>query len=162
MSLVFLDTETTGLDPARHSVWEIAYAVDDGPILSSFVSHSTEGADPKALRLNGYLDRFGGEPFLGLDFEAVLREALDGATLVGANPSFDAAFLQARWRYRPWKYRLLDVEAYAMPALGLTEPKGLAYIAKELGTDAPDHTAAVDVQVLRDTFRALQRFYSTA
>jgi len=162
MSLVFLDTETTGLDPARHSVWEIAYAVDGGPILSSFVAHSIEGADPYALGVNGYLARFAGAPLLGLHFEANLRDALNGATLVGANPAFDAAFLRARWGVTPWKYRLLDVEAYAMPALGLSEPKGLAYIAKELGTDSPDHTAAVDVLVLRDTFRALQRIYAVA
>lgn len=37
--LVFLDTETTGLDPARHEVWEIAYAVGKHDILSAIVPH---------------------------------------------------------------------------------------------------------------------------
>lgn len=48
------------------------------------------------------------------------------------------------------KYRLFDIEAYAMPALGLHEPKGLAYIAEQLGVQAPDHSAAADVHTLRE------------
>ena len=59
MTLVYLDTETTGLDYRRHAVWEIAYAVDDGPVRSSIVSHDLFDADPEALQLNGYYDRVG-------------------------------------------------------------------------------------------------------
>lgn len=160
MSLVFVDVETTGLDPSLHSVWEVAFAVDDGPILSSFVAHSTEHADPEALAINGYLDRFQGAPNLGLEFERQLRGALTGNTLVAANPAFDAAFLRARWGVAPWKYRLLDVEAYAMPYLDLDVPVGLARIADLLGIDAPDHTAATDVAVLRACFNELKVAYA--
>lgn len=164
--LVFLDTETTGLDPSRHSVWEIAYAVNDGPIESSIVRHSLVNADPFALSINGYLDRNswadGAEAYslLGVTFEGALIKALKGATLVAANPAFDAGFLAARWGSAPWHYRMLDVEAYAMPVLGHDRPKGLFTIAsdlRDLGHDipAPDHTAAADVATLRASFNAL-------
>jgi DNA polymerase III epsilon subunit-like protein len=161
LTLVFLDTETTGLDNRRHEVWEIAYAVDDGPILSSFVSHSPAGANPFALEVNGYYDRFKGEPFLGLKFEAELRERLAGATLVGANPAFDAGFLEARWGEAPWHYRMLDIESYAVPILGFDKVQGLKDIREGLdflgfAIPDPDHTAAGDVATLRASYNALK------
>ena len=88
-----------------------------------------------------------------------MQAALRNATLVAANPHFDASFLRRRWGHAPWKYRLLDIEAYAMGALNLIEPKGLAYIAEKLGVDAPDHTAAGDVWCLRECFGRLSDIY---
>lgn len=165
MTIVYLDTETTGLDPQLHEVWEIAFAIDDGPIMSSTVSHGLRNADPKALEINRYNDRVDRRKLAyprvaAMEFEAGVLRALEGSTLVGANPAFDAGFLQSRWGERPWKYRLLDVEAYAMPFLGLDEPKGLAYIAEQLGVTAPDHTAAADVHTLRECHRALRAIYN--
>lgn len=162
MTYVFLDTETTGLDPDRHEVWEIAFAVDDGPVKSQIVTHDLRCANSDALQIGGHTDRCDAfshptDDYWG--FEVDLQDNLRGATLVGANPAFDAGFLRVRWQDAPWRYRLLDVEAYAMPALGLTEPKGLAYIAAQLGIDQPDHTAAQDVHVLRECWRALRRIY---
>ena len=163
MTLVYLDTETTGLDPDRHEVWELAYAVDDGSIRSGVVAHSLRHADPKALSMNGYGER-GDRLSFNLTIEAECRSALDGATLVAANPAFDAAFLRARWGVTPWRYRLLDVEAYAMGALGFPEPKGLKDVADALRSRGyevhhPDHSAAGDVATLRDCHLALAEIY---
>lgn len=163
MTHVYLDVETTGLDPDRHEVWEIAYAVGDRPILSSCVEHNPATADPAALRIGNYQGRARrGDGWARDSFwwEIELKDRLLGATLVGANPAFDAGFLRARWHSAPWHHRLLDIEAYAMPALGLTEPKGLAYIAEQLQVEPPDHTATGDVRTLRDCHRALQDTYS--
>lgn len=160
-TFVYLDTETTGLDPGLHEVWEIAYAVDDGPVLECAVGHVGASADPKALAMNGYHQRATPVASMrSMEFEATLRGLLSGASLVGANPAFDAAFLRARWGVAPWKYRMLDVEAYAMPALGLDEPKGLAFVAERLGVAAPDHSAAGDVSVLRECHRRLRERYA--
>jgi DNA polymerase III epsilon subunit-like protein len=165
MTLVFVDTETTGLDPQRHEVWELAYAVDDGPIRSGVIYHSTRNADPVALRMNGYHKRLYPQKFEAMqDHEIEARRVLDGSTLVAANPAFDAAFLRARWGFAPWRYRLLDVEAYAMGALGFDEPKGLKDIAdalRERGYEIhhPDHSAAADVATLRECYWALREIY---
>lgn len=164
MTYVYLDTETTGLDPYVHEVWEIAYAVDDGPILSAFVSHRLATADGTALDLNGYTSRFNPALVEAL-FDAQAKEDLAGATLVGANPAFDAGFLRHRWRAAPWHHRLLDVETYAMPALGLAKPAGLAGITarlREMGHDIPepDHTAAADVATVRACHLALRDIYA--
>lgn len=165
MTFVFLDTETTGLDPNRHQVWEIAYAVDDGEVKSSIVSHELTNADPAALHLNGYYGRgYSGDPYSYSGqhiWEGEFKAALQGATLVGANPAFDAAFLQARWGSAPWHYRLLDVESYAMPILGYETPQGLKRITddlREMGytIHKPDHSARADVLGLRDAYRALK------
>lgn len=158
MSLVFLDTETTGLDPQRHEVWEIAYAVDDGPILSGIVTHSLRYADQKALDMNGYHQRgLMSEPS---DIDALCRNALEGATVVGSNPAFDTAFLRQRWGVAPWHHRLWDLSAYAAGVHGLNSLPGLASIAAvltNLGHEVPtpDHSAAGDVATLRACFFAL-------
>lgn len=164
MTLVYLDTETTGLDPARHDVWEIGWAVDDGPVRSSFVAHSVVGADPRALQVGGYWDRLSRDSALReFEAETELREALAGATIVGANPAFDAVFLAARWGEAPWDYRLLDVESMAatlMPSNENDRVPGLKNIADYLDglgvvIPAPDHTAAGDVATVRACHRGL-------
>lgn len=163
--LVYLDTETTGLDPTRHEVWEIAWAVDDQPIKQAFVPHSTVSADPTALAMNGYHDRCE-DARVSRFMEDALYADLEGATVVGANPAFDTAFLSARWGEAPWHYRLIDVETFAMGALCLDRPIGLASIRQRLVDEfgvvipEPDHTAAGDVATLRACYLTLRRLYA--
>lgn len=163
MTFVFLDTETTGLNPARHQVWEAAYAVgEDGPVVRGFLQHDASTGDPAALHMNHYFDRVNGADLMeALKFEGELKSALRGATIVGANPAFDMAFLRARWGDEPWHYRPLDVESYAMPILGYDSPQGLATISDDLralGHEIymADHTARADVICLRDCYRILR------
>ena len=163
---VFIDCESTGLNPDLHEVWEIAYAVDDGPILSSFVQHSPPRLDSTtipAFRINGYLDRYqhdADQVTLGnwRDFEGHLQIALSGRTLVASNPSFDTAFLRKRWGVEPWHHRKIDISTFALPVYG--EMLGLYKLAERLKIDPPDHTAAQDVATLRQCFRALQAKYA--
>jgi DNA polymerase III epsilon subunit-like protein len=163
MSLVFIDTETTGLDPNRHEVWELAYAVGHGDVRSGTVYHSLRNADPTALRLNGYHDRVT-ERAAPADMQALeeaAKEALTGNTLVAANPAFDAAFLRARWGEALWRYRLLDVETFAAGVLGWAEPRGLRDITSQLvgagfKITKPDHSAGADVETLRSCYYALR------
>lgn len=157
--LLFCDTETTGLDPRVHDVWEVAWAVNDGEIHDEVLVHSLKTADPVALRLNGYASRPNRSRGPMVDVE--LRELFAGKTIVGANPAFDTAFLFARWGVAPWHYRMIDIESMAIPVLGYDRPKGLLSIATDLralGQDVPlpDHTAAGDVATLRAAYRALR------
>lgn len=168
MTLVFLDTETTGLE-LYHDIWEIAWAVGDGPIGSMFVPHTLTNADPEALDLNGYWSRFYQRDIVDPLADPILREALKGATLVGANPAFDAYRLQRRWGAQPWHYRLLDISSMAVQAFGLNNsgmPPGLAevrsvllehYADSDVSIPEPDHTAAGDVATVRACYNLLRR-----
>jgi oligoribonuclease (3'-5' exoribonuclease) len=158
--LVFLDTETTGLDPEKHEVWEIAWAVNDWSVEVRTLPHDLATADPEALRMNGYWQRgLIGAPDVRTDL--MLKDILKGNTLVCANPTFDRMFLRKRWGGEPWHYRSIDVESMALLALGYERPKGLKDIAadlRKLGYDipVPDHSAGKDVEVLRECYKALR------
>lgn len=174
-ALVFIDTETTGLDSIRHEVVEVAWAIGDGDVSTLVLPHAFTTPDPVALSLNGYLDRrlFDRATWADHDAWFDLHDRLENATLVGANPAFDARFLSAFFAAQlpdrepdPWHHRLLDVQAYGMAALALDEMPGLAdlvRLCRERGHDVPesDHTAAADVEATRATFRALRAEVST-
>jgi oligoribonuclease (3'-5' exoribonuclease) len=162
--LIFLDTETTGLDYGRHEIWEIAWAINDGPITERVLVHSLKMADPKALDLNGYFRRHAGAiprsdgPWVDLD----VRQILAGNTIVCANPTFDRIFMYLRWGYEPYHYRSIDVESMAMLVFEWDRPRGLKDVAAELRSRSwdipePDHTAGKDVEVLRACYDALRK-----
>lgn len=162
--LIFLDTETTGLDPDIHEIWEIAYAVNDGPIVSILLPHSIITADPKALEMNGYFERHGRvqtSAWWGQD-DLAIRKTLIGNTIVGANPAFDASFLRKRWGgVAPWHYQMIDVESMALGVLRYSRPKGLSAISSDLAdrgypVPMPDHSASKDVEVVREVYMALR------
>lgn len=169
--LVFLDIETTGLDPDRHHVWEIAYANERGPVKCFQVEHTTTGADPVALRINGWADRVkpeyvdrdrdydvvtfeGASRLHGMELR-LLIEALRGNHVVASNPSFDTAFLRKLIGHEPWHHRKIDIGSLAMGILNWDRPRGLADIAKYFAITPPDHTAAGDVHTLRPCYRRL-------
>lgn len=155
---VYVDTETTGRRALMgHQVWELAYAVGSGPVLSCFLPHSLERAETEALEINGYHDRYQPAPVeAARAFEGEARDAMRGQTIVAANAHFDALFLERRWSLAPWHYRLLDVEAYAAGVLGLpTNPvPGLRAVRAALvdlgyAIPEPDHTGGADVLTAR-------------
>lgn len=121
--LVFLDTETSGLDPDRHHVWEIGAIVRghprgyDGEWLWQLRPNLAE-AEPAGLRVGRYYEREqlwrvapasavtlaspwwddkkreAGHAPTGNGLVANdLARMLDGGHLVGAVPDFDARFL---------------------------------------------------------------------
>jgi len=157
-NLLFLDTETTGLR-LDQDIWEVAYAIGDGPINTHHVPHSLMNADPKALKLNGYWSRFVAWPHL-VNVDVVLAELFQNRTVVGANPSFDTARLERRWGRAPWNHRMIDVESMAVVVFDLVAPIGLSFLVDMLdacGYDIPtnDHTAAGDVAATREIYKAL-------
>lgn len=130
--LVFLDTETTGLDPDRHEIWEVAYIIRDEGVADQERSvqlpiYHGERADPYGLRVGGWFDRRisasmfkstelspnypddvvlaanGGIETVYEFARRIVRE-FNGATIVGAVPDFDVRFL-TRWlnaHGQPW------------------------------------------------------------
>ncbi|GAA1790397.1 hypothetical protein GCM10009795_040110 [Nocardioides hankookensis] len=156
--LAFLDTETTGLDRVRHQVWEVAYAIDDGPIVTLQLPHDLDHADPAALEINGYADRVG---TVTLGWRQQLLADLDDVILVGSNPGFDQAMLSKALDAEPWHYRCIDAPAGVMWLLDWDEPRGLLSAAREMRgrghtIPMPDHTAAGDVATTRAVYRAVR------
>lgn len=126
--LAFIDTETTGLDPFLHDVWEIAVILRVDGQDEEHVFHvepDLTNADSEALVMNRYYQRTSAPDWKWDDRETVTRclnDLLDGAVLIGSNPAFDAEMLtHLLGRYfaqpRPWHYRTLDVVTLAAGSL---------------------------------------------
>ncbi len=127
--LLFVDTETTGLDPYLHRVWEVA-ALRFDPATQAVVGEHVwqlpldagelADADPEALTLNGYHERRWPDDGLTplADFVLEFGALAGDAHLVGANPAFDADRLGRLFRRvggePTWHYRVIDVEALAL------------------------------------------------
>lgn len=163
--LVFLDVETTGLDPRIHQPYELSWWREDvDRPTTAVLPHTLEYADAAALKIGGYFER-GFAPFGNdarqLRVAADLARELRGVTLVGSNPPFDAAMIRRVIGCDIWHHRLIDVSQGAMWVLGLDRPPGLgkaAEMLRVLGYDIPeaDHTAEGDVRATRAVYYALK------
>lgn len=100
MKHCYIDTETTGLNPAKHEIIEIAIITEneDGTFErwhTKIKPDHIENAHPKALEVNGYTpEAWEGAP----NFEDVVPEItsrLKGSILVGHNVNFDIRFIEA-------------------------------------------------------------------
>lgn len=130
MYLIFLDTETTGLNPEKHRILEIAYKIIDsltGMVVVGnelVVAQSAEvwaAADPHSLEINNFIWE---EIIKGKSERAVASEIANDLNRLGLgqkegvficqNPSFDRAFflqlinadLQEHYG---WPYHWLDL-----------------------------------------------------
>ena len=160
--LIVVDTETTGLDPARHVPVEVAAInVTTGEELYFVPAVTREqlaAADPRAMQINRYYER---GLFVGAasDWDRLFT-MLQGNTLAGANPRFDAAMLIAGCpdAAESWHFRLADLSAYTAGALGLDpmDLPGLDRCCDLLGvTNEAPHTAMGDARATAACFQAL-------
>lgn len=134
-TLAFVDTETTGLDPERHEIWEVALILATPPDADGKAPAETsrhwmlrprwlEYADPMALSIGRFYERTDGAVFTPVEeFAAEFARLTARTHLVGAVPSFDAIRLERLLRthgFAPsWHYHLVDVEALAAGNLAL-------------------------------------------
>lgn len=143
--LVYLDTETTGLDPDLHDVWEIAVITEDGREYAWQIKPDLTHADPRALEVGGYYTRHFsvteahpcppgtsvitqhwtteeiGDVETAETVAQQVAEFLASSVVVGSNPAFDQAFL-TRWLRKHgqvWAahYRTVDVITMGAGAL---------------------------------------------
>lgn len=184
--LVFIDTETTGLDETRHEVWEVG-AVGLGTYLPGpgktaekrYVTQSQwlmpvvhlEYADANALKLNGFYER---AP-LAVHEDGYERDPLEvrtgkfreiaqltvGKHLAGFNPAFDARFLAKDMRKAgvapAWHHRFVDLEAMAMQKFGWDSPRGTDAILDELEIHKRNrHTALGDCVLAVEVYERLR------
>jgi DNA polymerase III epsilon subunit-like protein len=173
--VIFVDTETLGLQP-HHPIWEIAVIVDGEEIVWQQIpplAHVNR-ADPEALRINGFHDRYNEEGAVSRG-ESASRFAYlaDGRHIVGSNPAFDserlAADLRQSWGQDPsWHYRLRDINAMAHGFLchGIAyhgfepePPFSLTDMLPQLGLDyndfQPSHTALCDARLAKAVYETI-------
>lgn len=134
--LAFVDTETLGLDPDRHAIWEVGLILSDGTHDSELLwqIHLSDAqiahGDPVGMKIGRFKDRYKGQAATDVrEFLSRFLNYTEGCHLVGAVPSFDEerlrrlAILHGFWP--KWHYHLIDVEAMAVGALaqrGITPP----------------------------------------
>lgn len=125
-AIVFVDTETTGLHPHDHEIWEVA-AIRYDPIIREVLEVGIwqlgidiRKADPVALDMNGFhTRRWVRSQFTSTAvFARQFADFCEGAHLCGAVPSFDDKRLERLMlaeRVTPtWHYHIIDVEALAI------------------------------------------------
>ena len=101
MKLVFLDTETTGLNHQQHEIIEIAIVViEDGvrtkQIEGKIKPQRIETATPKALKINGYSEELWKDAGTWTrETSLEIRDILKDSMIVGHNPMFDMRFIEA-------------------------------------------------------------------
>jgi DNA polymerase III epsilon subunit-like protein len=167
---IFIDTETTGLDFARHQLTEVAWIVrfEDGREETRCVvpEHTLDGADEQALQLTHYHERIAPQRRSPASEWLVqfLADA-EGAVLVGAVPDFDARHLEraaARIQRAPtWDHHLLDVETLALPLIspGPEAPRSLAKTCRALGIPHDKEQAHGALYDARQAMRVFDRVY---
>lgn len=147
-----LDTETTGLDPAKHEIIEIAVKSPLGVYHSLVKPQRLDLAEAKALELNGYADhpeRWDDAPTIDKVMPAVMAH-LTACIMVGHNVSFDKGFLNAAHEQVFGKrlpfYHALDTVTLAMEHLPDLGRFNLDAVCTVLGiSNAGAHTALADV-----------------
>lgn len=168
--LVFVDCETTGLDPARHELIEVAVLrvhpqtlVVEAEVALKVRPERIEDADPEALRINGYSEEAWADAISLDEAMAQLAPVLEGAMLAGHNVAFDRGFLDAAWRRvgrRPENidHHLLDTATLAWPLLssGTLDSVSLTPVCKHLGIErGEEHWALDDARASLEVSRRL-------
>lgn len=157
--LVFVDTETTGLDPSVDKMVELTYAVEDGPLKTLYfgVRSVPTFIDDLTKFTERGIDKM---PEATEDEINEFWDACNGNTMVAANPAFDKGFINKRglWNFH---YRMLDIESYAMARLGLDQIPSMFQIVQELEKRGytltqPDHSSYNDVKALREAYKILR------
>jgi DNA polymerase III epsilon subunit-like protein len=180
--IVFIDTETTGLNPDRHEVWELAIITRRSGQTDTERVYQVRPdlviADDEALKINRFHDRFKvpddaraalmlGDHAQRIELSTLrqnLMQTMAGAVLVGSNTQFDATFtrkLLGNPDESPWHYRPVNaLELAAGWLLGRGEevpvPWSSAEISRRVGVHPPSkhtsHTALPDARWARDVF----------
>jgi len=155
--VAFIDTETTGLHPDEHEIWEIGLVYADGrggwgewevqlPV-------HLNRADTKALEIGQFWDRYTNKDYYRTPdiYLPRIDEALEklmmltrGLHLVGAVPSFDEERLRRlMWSrgFMPlWHYHLVDVESLVAGRFRIQPPWNSEELSKVAGFDRENLT----------------------
>lgn len=176
-TLAFIDVETTGTDPLKHEIIEIAGILarqipqpDRGPKLEvieefeyKIKPEKLEVAEPQALRINGYNDaEWLFAPSLK-EVMSALSPKLKDTVMVGQNVIFDWSFVNESFKRvdlpNPMHYHRIDTmpiffaKTYHDPRV---EWYNLAAICEYFGIkNEKAHTALADIRVTFEIYKKL-------
>lgn len=176
-NLAFIDLETTGLNPTRQEIIEIAcIVVEQVPqpgrgatlkVVSEFESkvkpEHLELAEPEALRINGYNEA---DWLFAASLEQAMKalmEKAEGAIMISHNITFDWAFLQYAFAKTKLQNKLspvrLDLMSMAFAKL-YHEEKVQRFNLKALSdyfgvTNEKAHTALADIKASIEIYKKL-------
>lgn len=180
MKLLFIDTETGGLDPQQHSLLEVAFGVwDDGVIIDTLnlpIYHEVYNVTQQAMSINkiDLRKNDGGwtpagavtqiQSFIGQHF----LDDEERPALVGQNVGFDVGFLKTLFRPGDYEYtfshRTIDTASIIrfLQMSGVVQPfgTGLDDAIRYLGIPVEEgarHTALGDVRATAAVFNVLKR-----
>lgn len=170
LDVCFVDVETTGLDPARHELLEVAavrVSADlrecRGGLWCQVRPTHIETAEPEALAICGYDPaKWAHADELGHTLERLAR-LMQGATLAGHKVDFDESFVRAGFASlglampEIGHYRLDTVSlAYPLLAAGVVPDLRLTTLTNTLGIPHEHaHTAWSDVNACLELARVL-------
>lgn len=176
--LLFVDIETTSLDPETGEIWEVGMIIRDGGEaldmeLRAFLDVTLEHADPISLSIGRFHERHhqgNTDPRVDpdqihsqADFAEVFAAISHGAYLVGNVVSFDEERLRRLLRRHgivpSWNYHLVDVEAMIAGKLGIEPPWKSTSLSEALGVPVLSpkraHLALNDARWSRDLYDAV-------
>jgi DNA polymerase III subunit epsilon len=173
--LVFLDTETTGLDPKLgHRIIEVAgvEAIDrrlTGNNFHRYVNPERE-IDAGAVAVHGITTDFLADKSKFADIGEALAEFLENATLVIHNAAFDLGFLESEFSRLRMKPRFMGASELVIDSLALARAKfpgkrnSLDALCERLGVDNSSrnlHGALLDARLLGEVYFSLTREQSS-
>lgn len=152
-NICFLDTETTGLHPDKHQLWEVGLITpDDVEHVWQFPIVEIE-ADPFALNIGRYWERKCPTVMLDREWCLEFQYLTAGYHLAGAVVSFDEErirrVLEKNGVLHRWHYHLIDVEALAAGSVKYSPPWKSEDLCKAIGVNPDDfekHTAIGDAR----------------
>jgi ATP-dependent DNA helicase DinG len=156
--VVLVDIETTGFDPSRDRLLEVAAARMRGPeVVDVYETLVDPGCaiPTEIVRLTGIDDAdVQGAPAADAAVEGLVT-FIDGRDVVAHNAPFDRAFLEhlaGQGRFRGLWLDTLQLSLIAFPRL---TSHRLRDLAQAFGADAPSHRAADDVKALTTVWRTV-------
>ncbi|MDY0088117.1 MAG: helicase C-terminal domain-containing protein [Coriobacteriia bacterium] len=156
--VVLVDIETTGFDPARDGLIEIAAARMSGPeVLETFSTLVDPGRDLPAeiVRLTGITAAdLEGAPAPDVAAEA-LAAFVGGRDMVAHNASFDRSFLEHIAGKGRFSGEWIDTLQLALIAFPRLTSHRLRDLSQAFGGEAPSHRAADDVRALGTVWRVV-------
>lgn len=184
MKLFFADTETTGLDPNIHEVFQFSFIIEvDGKVAEEadikMRPARPEAASPEALKVtNKTLKELAGYPDRRAAYAKLVEilarhvdryDKADKFLWVGQNPGFDIPFARAFFREMGDKFfgswfdnRPADLIslAVALKCRGLIQPENfkLGTLCDVFGVPLKAHDALEDVRATRAVFRRMLDF----